>query len=113
MSASAFPAPLSYAHPLRCVRTLEPGMVKRAFGVTGPLHAYYVACPWCGFTSLLMQAEVGFEEGPMVEAMGPPKVGAMPQPFRHFGLVRARESIACGACRRRACIRDGGWSACD
>lgn len=100
--------PLAFAHPLRCVRKLAPGECKRMFG-TGPLHAYYVACPWCGFTALHLQSEAGFVEDGATESSSPKVPGGPALAFKHPKLVSAREVLRCPACRVGARLAGGRW----
>lgn len=74
------------------------------------MHAYYVACPWCGFMTLHLQSEAGFAEDGEAESRGSARPGGPEVAFRHPRLVRAREELVCPACRKGARLIDGQWA---
>lgn len=45
---------LTVARPGKCVRTLAPGEGKRVLGA-GPLVGYYIACPGCRNTVVVLK----------------------------------------------------------
>lgn len=101
------PSPVLFAHPQRCVRTIERGMVKRVF-LRGPLHAYQLACPFCGFAAMHLREAGGFVEDGEAESSGPTKPGGPVVAFRHVRLVGSGP-LECPACRRSAQVVDGVW----
>lgn len=71
-----------------CPRKLVPGMVKRYMS-KGPLIAYMVACPSCGFTEMHLQEKAGFVE--------------------HEGaLVEMKSPVCCMVCHRHISVVDRG-----
>lgn len=64
--------PLEVVPARTCPRKLTPGQVKRYMS-TGPLLAYMIACPSCGFIEMHMQEHASFveEEGKLVRSEKP------------------------------------------
>jgi hypothetical protein len=101
-------APLIFAHPSRCVKTIHRGMVKRCLAGEGShLVAYQVSCPNCGFVGSYLPEESGFVEGVWIVDQGEPKPGAKPMPFRHPSTLDMEKPVVCYACRGTLRVHDG------
>jgi hypothetical protein len=86
-------------------------MVKRLF-LRGPLHAYQLGCPWCGFRTLVLQGEGRFTEDGEGETVGAVKPDGPEVRFRYVRLVGSAV-LMCVACRVPARVVDGVWVAVD
>lgn len=98
-------APLTFAHPSRCIRTIPRGAVKRCLGSPGSqLVAWQVCCPACGFVGSYLPEEGGavgsnFVEGPWVTDTGAPRPVAAPLAFKRPGTLEMLRPVVCFGCR--------------
>lgn len=100
--------PVLFAHYHRCVLTLEKGMVKRVFP-RGAVHAYQVACPWCGFLTMHFGGAEFFTEEGETTSWGPKIPGGPALAFVHPKLVATTEALVCPACRVGSRVVAGRW----
>lgn len=80
--------PLVIAPAKFCPRKLTPGMVKRYMS-KGPLIAYIMACPSCGFPEMHLQEKASFVEEEGV-------------------LKRTEKPVRCMVCLRHIVVVDRG-----
>lgn len=101
MAPPSFPValPLTFAHPNRCIRTVDRGAVKRIFARGPNLVGYQVCCPACGFQGSYLHDEAGFAEGPWVVDHGAPAQGQEPRPFQRVATLEMARAVTCFGCR--------------